>query len=137
MNELHKQIILACAKNNMRVGAVARELYMHRNTVMYHLKQIKKESGFDPQNFFDLRMLVDEVTRKKSADITTTSKCSFGNVIVKPDGVNELDPCDYQIVEKYSNVTIEILRCKKCGHMEVLWHRQDDTEDILDLGEDE
>lgn len=57
-------------------------------------------------------------------------KCSYGvGVSIKPDGVNELDPCSYEILEAHRNVTVEILRCKKCGHIEILWHRQEDTED--------
>lgn len=57
-------------------------------------------------------------------------KCNFGDgITIKPDGVNELDPCRYELVEKHRNVTVEVLRCKKCGHVEVVWYRQDDTED--------
>ena len=59
-------------------------------------------------------------------------KCKFthdGNeVIIKPDGVNELDPCDYVEVTRLKNVTISILQCKKCGHTEIAWERQEDTE---------
>lgn len=57
-------------------------------------------------------------------------KCSFGNVTIKLDGVNELDACSYQIVEKYRNVTIEVLECKKCGYTEISWFKQDDTEEV-------
>lgn len=58
------------------------------------------------------------------------SKCSFpGGITIKPDGVNELDPCEYELIEKYRNVTVEILRCKKCGHVEILWFRQENTEE--------
>lgn len=60
------------------------------------------------------------------------SKCNYtdnqGNkVIVLPDGVNELDPCEYEEVERYRNVTVSILRCKKCGHISIAWERQEDT----------
>lgn len=56
--------------------------------------------------------------------------CSFGpGITIKPDGVNELDPCSFEQVEVHRNVTVEVLRCKKCGKTEVLWHRQEDTED--------
>ena len=60
----------------------------------------------------------------------THQKCSFGNgVVIKPDGINELDPCRYEVMETHSNVTVEVLRCKRCGHVEILWHRQEDTID--------
>ena len=59
------------------------------------------------------------------------SKCQFPDgMVIKPDGVNELDPCEYEVVEAYRNVTIEVLRCRKCGHTEISWYRQEDTEKI-------
>lgn len=58
-------------------------------------------------------------------------KCEFPDgITVKPDGVNELDPCVYEDVEMYTNVTIIVSRCKKCGHTEISWMRQEDTEQI-------
>ena len=57
-------------------------------------------------------------------------KCRFGpGIVIKPDGVNELDPCDYDLIEKHRNVTVEVLRCRVCGHTEILWHRQENTID--------
>lgn len=55
-------------------------------------------------------------------------KCSFPDgITVKPDGANELDPCFYEEVEAYRNVTIRILKCKNCGHIETMWYRQENT----------
>lgn len=60
------------------------------------------------------------------------SKCEHpGGIIIKPDGVNELDPCVYEDVEKYKNVTVIVSRCIYCGHVEISWVRQEDTEVIL------
>ena len=58
-------------------------------------------------------------------------KCTFGDgIAVKPDGRNELDPCLYEEIETYENVTVHILRC---GHIEVEWERQDNTIDITEV----
>lgn len=58
-------------------------------------------------------------------------KCEFPDgITIKPDGENELDPCVYKDVEMYTNVTIVISRCKKCGHVEISWLRQEDTEQL-------
>lgn len=58
-------------------------------------------------------------------------KCSFpAGVIIRPDGVNELDACRYREVERYKNVTVRVLRCARCGHTEVTWTRQEDTEQL-------
>ena len=60
-------------------------------------------------------------------------KCSFPDgIIIKPDGENELDPCFYQLVEKWENVTIEISRCKNCGHYEISWYKQDNSKRLDD-----
>lgn len=56
-----------------------------------------------------------------------SKKCSFGaGVTIKPDGIHELDACDYEVMEVHKNVTVEVLRCRKCGHVEVSWYTQED-----------
>lgn len=64
-------------------------------------------------------------------------KCTFGDgitrITIKPDGVNEFDPCLYEEIETYENVTVHILRCVRCGHIEVEWERQDNTIDITEV----
>ena len=58
-------------------------------------------------------------------------KCKFPDgITIKPDGIHELDPCIYQEVERYANVTISIKRCKKCGNIDISWFRQEDTEEL-------
>lgn len=56
---------------------------------------------------------------------------------IKPDGINELDPCAYETIEYYTNADVEIVKCKNCGNVEVWWHRNDNTEqiDVKDLDE--
>lgn len=59
------------------------------------------------------------------------AKCKFPDgITVKPDGVNELDPCVYEEVERYRNVTVIISRCTRCGHIDISWERQPDTERV-------
>lgn len=58
-------------------------------------------------------------------------RCSFGEgVTIKPDGVNELDPCLYEDIAVCKNVTVTISKCKRCGKIDVSWYRQPDTERI-------
>ena len=58
-------------------------------------------------------------------------KCTLPDgMIIKPNGVNELDPCDYEEVEKHINVVVTVLRCKRCGHIELLWEETEDSEHI-------
>jgi len=59
-------------------------------------------------------------------------KCSFPEgITIKPDGENELDPCPYRLKEIHRNVTVEVSQCPICGHIEISWVRQDDTEDEI------
>ena len=55
---LYKQILVLLADNHMNVSEVARILCYHRNTIMYHIGQIKKETGKDPLNLDDLAELL-------------------------------------------------------------------------------
>ena len=58
-------------------------------------------------------------------------KCKFPDgVVIKPNGVDELDPCIYETVERHTNVTVEVRRCQRCGHIDIAWYRTDETEDI-------
>ena len=65
-------------------------------------------------------------------------KCNFpGGVTIKLDSVHELDPCQYKPIEIHRNVTVEVLRCKVCGRVELGWYRQDDTEsEVLEDGKE-
>lgn len=59
------------------------------------------------------------------------NKCTFPNgIVIKPDGVNELDPCVYREVERYVNATVVISECEKCGHIDIAWFAQPNTEKI-------
>jgi carbohydrate diacid regulator len=58
LSEDRCKIIIALADNKMNVSAVARQLYMHRNTVVYHINRIRQITGKDPLNFYDLYRLV-------------------------------------------------------------------------------
>ena len=58
LSEDRCKIILALADNKMNVSEVSRQLYMHRNTVAYHINRIRQITGKDPLNFYDLYGLV-------------------------------------------------------------------------------
>ena len=51
-------IVVAMANHNMNVTNVARAIFMHRNTVTYHLDKVKQQTGLDPRRFYDLVELV-------------------------------------------------------------------------------
>lgn len=45
------------------------------------------------------------------------------NIIVSEEG-DELDPCVYDVIETHENVTVEVLKCCNCGHIELSWHNE-------------
>ena len=58
-------------------------------------------------------------------------KCKHSGAVIKPNGVDELDPCSYEDIEQYKNVTVTVSKCKNCGHIEFSWEAQDDTVKVL------
>lgn len=48
---------------------------------------------------------------------------------IRPDGINELDPCLYEEVKMVKHCTVHVLQCMRCGHIEISWERESDTDD--------
>ena len=61
MDERDVEIILALADNNLNESETSRALYMHRNTVVYRIRKIKRLTGLDPTKFHDLCKLIQRV----------------------------------------------------------------------------
>lgn len=59
------ETIQAVFDNNLNLSVAARELYTHRNTLVYRLEKIKKISGFDLRSFDDAVMLKIIMTADK------------------------------------------------------------------------
>lgn len=58
-------------------------------------------------------------------------KCSMPDgLVIKPNGVNELDPCLYQTEQVLTNCTVEVSRCKKCGAYNISWYRTPWTKEV-------
>lgn len=58
MTKLDAKIIILLSKNSLNVSPTARELFMHRNTIMYHIRKIWMETGKNPLDFYDLCWLL-------------------------------------------------------------------------------
>lgn len=59
MNEVDSKIIKMYAACNMNGNETTKRLhYVSYNTVRYHFLKIKKETGLDPTNFYELVKLV-------------------------------------------------------------------------------
>ena len=58
MQDIDNRILKALADNNLCVTQAAKELYMHRNTVIYQVQKIKAKTGMNPLNFWDMVKLL-------------------------------------------------------------------------------
>lgn len=45
-------------KTGLNISESARKLYIHRNTLIYRLDKIKKETGFDIRNFKEATVFI-------------------------------------------------------------------------------
>lgn len=57
------------------------------------------------------------------------NRCQFPDgLTIRPDGVNELDSCLYEEIETIEHCTVHVLRCQRCGHIEIEWERESQDE---------
>ncbi len=54
-------------------------------------------------------------------------RCGTDGVQVRIGGV-PVDPCIYEEVERHEGVTVTVLRCKRCGHVEIEWEAENGEE---------
>lgn len=58
MTPIEAQIIVSLAKHGLRAKPVADELFRVRSSVVYHTKNIQKETGLNPFDFYDMCWLL-------------------------------------------------------------------------------
>lgn len=59
MTEHQSEIIKSFADCNMNISATAVIMNYHRNSILYHMEKIRKETGLNPRNFHDLVKLLE------------------------------------------------------------------------------
>lgn len=57
------EAIQALADNGLRTYRAAKELHKSRSTVEYHIGTIKKQTGLDPLDFYDMQKLLPMAQR--------------------------------------------------------------------------
>lgn len=58
MTPTQAEIVVKLAANNINVAATAREMFMHRNNIDYHVRMIHRNTGLNPLKLYDLLELV-------------------------------------------------------------------------------
>lgn len=56
------------------------------------------------------------------------AKCTHGEGVTVEVGGVPVDPCIYQEIETHRNVTVHVMRCVRCGHIEIEWSKEDDDD---------
>ena len=65
-------------------------------------------------------------------------RCSYPEgMMIKPDGINELDPCLYETTNIFTNCIVEVSKCVRCGNVSVTWKRTDRTIEVPECEFDE
>lgn len=54
-----EETIRALADNQLRRTEAARQLWISQNAMRYRIDAIKRETGLDPTNFWDMQKLVE------------------------------------------------------------------------------
>lgn len=63
MTRRQAEVVMALAANGLNTTRGAKAMYMSRSGFDYHVQQIKKITGMDPQDFYDMKVLEEEATR--------------------------------------------------------------------------
>lgn len=54
MTQLQAEIIVKLAENGLDITPTSRAIYLHPNTIKYHLRKIQKKTGKNPKDFYDM-----------------------------------------------------------------------------------
>lgn len=57
MTKQEAKIIVELAHHGLSALQAAKSLNYHRNTIYYHVKKIRKDTGLNPYDFFDMQVL--------------------------------------------------------------------------------
>lgn len=65
-------------------------------------------------------------------------KCTLpAGLTIKPDGVHQLAAGLFETEQVFTNCTVEVSRCKRCGEYELSWYRIAATEEVPEENWDE
>lgn len=63
MTDREWDTLLAFASNRLNVTQTARAMFLSPNAVCWRLNQIRKKTGLDPHDFYDLKKLLEMEAR--------------------------------------------------------------------------
>jgi carbohydrate diacid regulator len=54
MDKIDAKMIVAFARCNMKIKVAANTIFYNKNSLTYHFNRVRRETGLNPRNFFDL-----------------------------------------------------------------------------------
>ena len=63
LTDADRDVLYAYADNDMNVSKTARNIFMNRSCVDYHLLRVHQKTGLDPYRFHDLVELMQRTVR--------------------------------------------------------------------------
>lgn len=61
MEDRDKKLLKAYAENDMSMSKTSGVVYLHYNSIRYRFQIIQRETGLDPQSFYDLVALLRKI----------------------------------------------------------------------------
>ena len=59
LSEKEVAVLDAYARCGMRISRAAKELFYSNGSIIYYFKKVKKKTGLDPRNFYELAELLN------------------------------------------------------------------------------
>lgn len=59
ISKMDIKVVFALAECGLAPSRAARKLFVHRNTVLHHIGEIKSYTGLDPLDFYDMTKLLE------------------------------------------------------------------------------
>ena len=66
LTETQEQIIVALCDNRLNMSEVGRKLYLTQSAVQSQCNSIKKKTGLDPRDFWDMQKLLELMKGKRN-----------------------------------------------------------------------
>lgn len=116
LSDMDKRIIRLMAKHSMCLAAVADEMHYHGNTVRYHVDIIRRDTGKDASQFYDLVSLLHDL-----GELTEEKLVRHGRWVVQRKGWNNWVYCS-------ECATVGSPRWKRCPVCEAKMEVKNETD---------
>ena len=69
ISKMDIKVVFALADSGLNPSRAARKLFVHRNTVLHHIGEIKSYTGLDPLDFYDMAELLERFKEEKNDEL--------------------------------------------------------------------